>query len=102
MAALVVLALPLAFVTTTFDTTTERTFEAQTGPAAESRPVLQLVFAPDTSARDIDLVLLASGELIGTPSPRGVYRVALATDEPERLLARLRDHPAIRWAELEL
>lgn len=102
-AALLVLAIPVAFVTTSIAPPgTERLFEARTTTVTSDRPVLQLVFAPDTSAEDIALVLAASGSVIGEPSQHGVYRIALATDQPEELLLRLRRHPAVRWAEIEL
>lgn len=103
LAALVVLAVPLAFVASNVPPLgTEHLYEARTTTTTSQRPVLQLVFVPGTSAEDIALLLAASGTVIGEPSQHGVYRIALATDRPEELLMRIRRHPAVRWAEIEL
>jgi anti-sigma factor RsiW len=103
LAALVVLTVPVAFVATGVPPLgTEHLFEARTTTTTSQRPVLQLVFVPGTSAEDIALLLAASGTVIGEPSQHGVYRIALATDRPEELLMRIRRHPAVRWAEIEL
>ncbi|MGE0621494.1 MAG: zf-HC2 domain-containing protein [Pseudomonadales bacterium] len=77
-------------------------YRLQTSQSAAEIPVLQLVFRDGTSREDIDLLIRASGTSMGPPSTGGVYRVALATDDPQALLARIREHPVVRWAELEL
>jgi len=77
-------------------------YELRTSHLAGDGPVLQLVFRDGTSAEDIDLLIRASGTLIGAPSSGGVYRIALATGDPQALLARIRAHPLVRWAEIEL
>ncbi len=77
-------------------------YELRTSHLAHEGPVLQLVFRDGTSAEDIDLLIRTSGTLIGPPSSGGVYRVALASDDPQALLERIRAHPLVRWAEIEL
>jgi len=77
-------------------------FELKTTATNQTSPVLQLVFRPDTSEQDIELLLNASGNLLGAPSPSGVYRIALTTDDADALLARVRQHPAVRFAAIEL
>src|SRR5262245_23478339 len=52
------------------------TFRALTSPADSEHVVLQVIFDPAASERDVRQVLLASGgTLLGTPSPKGVYRI---------------------------
>lgn len=77
-------------------------YQLRTSQAPGEAPVLQLVFRDGTSSEDIDLLIRTSGTLIGRPSTGGVYRVALASDDPAALLARIRAHPLVRWAEIEL
>ena len=79
------------------------TYEAMTTSPAVGGPVLQLIFHPETYERDIRLLLLETeGELLGTPSPKGVYRVAVPNlSDPVAYAARLRGHPAVRWVEVE-
>jgi len=77
-------------------------FEVRTSSPDTAGPVLQLVFEPGTTAEDVTLLLDASGAVIGSPSRYGVYRIALSTDNPQALLERIRRHPAVRWAEIEL
>ena len=100
LAAALLLAVALSFVLVR--PTDPELFEARTSNAADGAPVLQLVFQADTSAQDIELLLDASGSVIGAPSQHGVYRIALATSDPHALLERIRQHPAVRWAEIEL
>jgi anti-sigma factor RsiW len=77
-------------------------FELRTTRAPVSSPVLQIAFREGTSAEDIELLIRISGTMLAGPTPHGIYRVALATDDPQSLLERLRAHPAVRWAEIEL
>lgn len=77
-------------------------YELRTSNLASEAPVLQLVFREGTSQEDIDLLIRASGTLLGTRTGHGIYRIALATDDPHAQLERIRAHPAVRWAEIEL
>jgi anti-sigma factor RsiW len=77
-------------------------YHLRTSTVASESPVLQVVFREGTSTEDIDLLIRTSGTLLGPPTSGGVYRIALATDDPQALLARIRSHPAVRWAEIEL
>lgn len=96
---LIALAIPVVWVARQTDQTL---YELRTNPVAIEAPVLQLVFKDGTSADDIDLLIGASGTLLGPPSAQGIYRIALATDDPQAMLTRIRTHPAVRWAEIEL
>lgn len=79
-------------------------FEAMTRESMQDRPVLQLIFHPETTERDLRLLILDSnGALLGGPSTKGVYRLALPMDVDAGSYAdRLRLHPALRWVEVEL
>jgi anti-sigma factor RsiW len=77
-------------------------YHLRTSSVASESPVLQVVFRGGTSSEDIELLIRTSGTLLGPPTSGGVYRIALATDDPQALLARIRSHPAVRWAEIEL
>ena len=59
---------------------------------------------PEVTERDLRLLILDSnGALLGGPSNKGVYRLALPPDVDAAAYARrLRQHPALRWVELEL
>jgi hypothetical protein len=100
---IIAVAVPVVFYTQP-DTQPEdpTLFELRTDNPESTSPVLQLVFKADVSERDIELLLNASGSTIGQPTDYGVYRIALSTSDPMAMLARLRDHPAVRWAEIEL
>ena len=82
----------------------EKTYHAQTTTrtVGEAR-VIQLIFHPQTSEHDIRMFLQDSeGELLGSPSAKGVYRVAVNNLlNPQRYVIKLREHPAIMWADLE-
>ncbi|MCZ6855688.1 MAG: zf-HC2 domain-containing protein [Gammaproteobacteria bacterium] len=84
--------------------TQEVSFEAMTSVTADSRPVLQLIFHPGVSERDLRLLIVDSGgALLGGPSSKGVYRLALPADvDAAQYARRLRQHPALRWVEVEL
>jgi hypothetical protein len=77
-------------------------FELRTSRSPADSPVLQIAFREGTSAEDIDLLIRTSGTVLAGPTPYGIYRIALATEDPAALLERVRAHPAVRWAEIEL
>jgi hypothetical protein len=77
-------------------------YELRTNAAIEDSPVLQLVFREGTSHEDIDLLIRTSGRQLGAPTASGIYRIALTAEDPDALLSRIRTHPAVRWAEIEL
>ncbi len=65
--------------------------------------MLQVVFHPETPEQDIRALLIESGsELLGSPSPQGVYRIAIGGENAAEFVLQLREHPAVRWAEVEL
>ena len=66
--------------------------------------VVQLLFHPQTSEQDMRLLLLdIDGEIVASPSPKGIYRVRLNHKaDAAAYVVRLRQHPAVRWAEVEL
>ena len=69
----------------------------------DERHVVQVVFAPETTERELRALLL-DGEvtLIDGPSVRGVYRIAIPVGTDAALYAsRLAVHPAVRFAEAE-
>ncbi len=79
-------------------------FEAMTAaPTPVRGTVMQVIFQPTTTEREVrELLLDAGGELVGSPSPSGVYRIALDdVSDPSAYAARLQRHPAVRWAEVE-
>ena len=84
--------------------TQDLSFEAMTRDSPYERPVLQLIFHPQTTERDLRLLILDSGgALLGGPSLKGVYRLLLPTDvDAAAYASRLRQHPALRWVEVEL
>lgn len=72
--------------------------------AAPSTGVVQLrvLFAEDANEREIrELLLGIKGEIVGGPSPLGAYtlEVPLGGDPQGVLLAYLRSHPKVRFAE---
>jgi anti-sigma factor RsiW len=66
--------------------------------------VLQVVFHPSVSDADIQKIVADNGgEVLGSASPRQVYRVALPEDiDLGQLSKQLRQDPAISWIEVEL
>ncbi|MCZ6853167.1 MAG: zf-HC2 domain-containing protein [Gammaproteobacteria bacterium] len=103
MAATVLIAVVLtAFVAGRY--TQEVSYEAMTSNGADSRPVLQLIFHPEITEHDLRMIIVDSGgALLGGPSGKGVYRLALPSDvDAARYARRLRLHPALRWVEVEL
>ena len=71
--------------------------------AGAQGPVLQVVFKPETPEEQIRALLIDTGStLLGNPTPQGVYRITVGSDEAARALSRLRDDPAVRWVEEEL
>ncbi len=84
--------------------TQDASFEAMTRQTLDGRPVLQLIFHPEITERDLRLLILDSGgALLGGPTGKGVYRLALPADVDAIAYARrLRQHPALRWVEVEL
>ncbi len=80
-------------------------YEGLTSPAnVESGLVVQVVFAPQTTERELRTLLLeGGGEVVEGPSPRGVYRVSLPTEaDAATYAARLAAHPAVRFVEAEV
>jgi hypothetical protein len=80
------------------------TFRALTSPNSETdRVVLQVIFDPTASEREVRGLLHSSGgTLLGMPSPKGVYRVALADGATaESIAAELHKHPIVMWAGIE-
>lgn len=71
--------------------------------AAGSEPRLRVVFDPRASEQELRAVLHAvGGEMVGGPSPLGVYTVALTGDPGEPVpvvLEYLRQRPSVRFAE---
>ena len=82
----------------------EPTFEVMTNNVPYHGTVVQLIFHPQTREQDIRHLLADGGsELLGSPSPKGVYRIGLPPNVDARAYAtRLKEHPAVRWAEVEL
>lgn len=66
--------------------------------------VIQLVFQPNTREKSIrSLVLGDQGRFISGPTAQGVYRLELPLDtDPQWVLQRLRNHPDVQFAELEV
>lgn len=82
----------------------EDSFETLGNTASSSGHVIQLVFQPHTPEKSIrSLVLGDQGQLISGPTAKGVYRLELPLDrDPQWALERLRNHPDVQFAELEL
>lgn len=72
--------------------------------AKSDATVLQVMFQPSTSERELRHLLLdADAKLLNGPSQKGVYRVQLPADVDAAAYARrLRKHPATRYVEEEL
>ena len=85
------------------NTARESTFQTMTSQGGSEIAVLQIIFHPQTSEHDIRMMLIDSGgELLGSPTAKGVYRMAITgVDDPASYAVRLRLHPSIRWAEIE-
>lgn len=69
-------------------------------PAGSMR--LRLLFTEDATEREIRQLLLGvGGEIVGGPSPLGAYtlEIPLGGDPQGVLLAHLRSHPKVRFAE---
>jgi hypothetical protein len=79
-------------------------FGVQTSTGLMSQtPVVQVIFHPETPEQDIRTFLIESGsELLGNPSPQGVYRIAIGGTNVDEAMVQVRGHPAVRWAEREL
>jgi len=84
--------------------TQDVSFEVMTRQSTDSGPVLQLIFHPEVTERARrSLIVDSGGALLGEPSSKGVYRLALPTDVDAAAYARrLRQLPALRWVEVEL
>jgi anti-sigma-K factor RskA len=83
---------------------TYRTLSAPEPAAAGGALRIRLLFAPETPERELRTLLAGiEGQLAGGPSPLGVYTVAVpagpAADPLPVVLAYLRSHPAVRFAE---
>jgi anti-sigma factor RsiW len=73
-------------------------------PQAAGTARIRLLFAPETPERDIRALLAqVEGQIAGGPSPLGVYTVQVpagaVADPLPVVLAYLRSHPAVRFAE---
>jgi hypothetical protein len=81
----------------------EDSFETLGNNVSSERPVIQLVFHPDTTEMSIrGLILGDQGHIISGPSAQGVYRLELSEDgDPQQVLKRLKDHPDVVFAALE-
>lgn len=79
-------------------------YELLTNPPVSGAPVVQVIFHAEAREQDLRALLLDSGgRMLGNPSARGVYRIALPADSDAVVYARrLHGHPAVRWAEAEL
>ena len=73
-------------------------------PEAHPGPVVQVVFVPQTTERELRTLLLESGgTVVDGPSSRGVYRISLPTEtDPVASAAQLAAHPAVLFAEAEI
>lgn len=82
----------------------EDSFETLGSTQSSSGQVIQLVFQPDTLEKSIrSLVLGDQGRFISGPTAQGVYRLEVPLDrDPQRVLQRLRNHPDVQFAELEV
>ena len=81
----------------------EQSFETL-GANASSKPVIQLIFQPDTAESFIQsLVTGDQRHIISGPTAQGVYRIELLADEdPQQVLQSLKDHPNVIFAALEV
>lgn len=72
-------------------------------PAAERRPVVQVVFSPEATEKTIRELLLQDGnEVLSGPTRQGVYRVALgAGQRSDIFVARLERNPDVIFVEAE-
>lgn len=78
-------------------------YQTLSAPDELAGPVVQIVFRPDTTEADIRaLVLDEHGDIVSGPTAHRVYRVRLAGgSDPSAVVARLRENPAVSFAELE-
>jgi hypothetical protein len=74
-------------------------------PAVAARAQLRVIFDAGSAEREIrDLLRSVNGEIIGGPSPTGVYTLQIRLterigDEPAATVAELRSSPIVRFAE---
>lgn len=82
----------------------ERVYTPLTTARSGSADVLQVIFQPNTVESDIrGLLLDLDAQLLGSPSPNGVYRLHLpAGHRGDETAARIGAHPAVQWSALEL
>ncbi len=75
-----------------------------TSISGSNRDVVQIVFSATATEQSIREVLLANEkEVLSGPTRQGVYRVALGEDQrAEIVVARLRNHPDVIFAEHEV
>jgi len=84
-------------------------YQTLTRDSGHSGEVVQVLFHPSTPERDIRMLLLElDARILGGPSERGVYRLAIPETRQSgatqgKLSAEgLMRHPAIKWAEFEV
>lgn len=105
-AASVVLALLVGLWVWTPEQPDYQTLTRESGHQGE---VVQVLFHPSTPERDIRMLLLElDARILGGPSERGVYRLAIPeTRQSGAAQGRLSSeglmrHPAVKWAEFEV
>ena len=82
----------------------DHVFTPLTANRSQSADVLQVIFYPHAKEPDIrSLLLELDAELLGSPSPNGVYRLVLpAGQRGSDVVARIGNHPAVQWSSVEL
>ena len=75
-----------------------------TGTTVTSGVVLQVIFHPETTEREMRTLMMdGNAHVLSGPTPQGIYRLELpAHIDGAQYAKRLQQHPAIRWAELEV
>ncbi|MGI9326795.1 MAG: zf-HC2 domain-containing protein [Pseudomonadales bacterium] len=79
------------------------TFESMTRDASTESPIVQVLFSPGFTEAELRQFLEDSqGRLLGSPSAKGMYRIALPVgQDAAEYASRVRKHPGVRWAESE-
>lgn len=72
-------------------------------PGHHSRPVVQVVFSPEATEREIrELLLQGDNQVLSGPSRHGVYRVLLGqTQRSDIYIARLKHNPDVIFVDRE-
>jgi len=97
------------FVGAWLQTPAQPDYQTLTRESGYQGQVVQVLFHPSTPERDIRMLLLElDAKLLGGPSERGVYRLAIPETRQSgatrgKLSAEgLMHHPAVKWAEFEV